>query len=251
MSASYTKLFSSIVTSTVWMEDSDTRIVWITMLALADKHGEVQGSVPGLARLSGVSMEACEKALHKFLTPDPHSRTEDAEGRRIEKIDGGWSLINYNKYRRMASKDEQLEKDRERKRRYRYRVAGVQNVPSCPAPSHQRDGKSTEAEEDREEDSVAKATGAGAPQFDPVKALFDDGVRLLGDTGTNERQARSLIGKWRKAHGDEATREAIQAAYDQGITMPVEWITRRLVAAGPVGESWDQRRIRRAMEAIQ
>lgn len=99
--------------------------------------------------------------------------------------------------------------------------------------------------------SEAKASGAGAPQFDPVKAMFDDGVRLLTGTGTNEKQARSLVGKWRRDHGDEATREAIQAAYDCGITQPCEWIPKRLGIAGRPHETWDQRRIREAMEAIQ
>lgn len=123
MGESYTKLFNSIVTSTVWTEDSDTKVVWITMLALADRHGEVQGSAPGIARLAGVTLEACTKALEKFLSPDPHSRTPDFEGRRIEKVDGGWSLLNHGKYMRMASKEDQMDKSAERSRRYRQRVA--------------------------------------------------------------------------------------------------------------------------------
>ena len=81
--------------------------------------------------------------------------------------------------------------------------------------------------------------------------MFDDGVKLLTGTGTNEKQARSLVGKWRRDHGDEATREAIQAAYDCGITQPCEWIPKRLGFAGKPHETWDQRRIREAMEAIQ
>ncbi len=118
---SYTKLFNSIVTSTIWSEDDRTRIVWITMLAIADKNGEVQASVPGLARVAGVPAEACRKAIEKFLSPDPDSRTLDEEGRRIEVIDGGWSLLNHAKYRRMASIDEQKEKTAERQRRFRDR----------------------------------------------------------------------------------------------------------------------------------
>ncbi len=115
----YTKLFNSIITSTIWTEDDKTRIVWITMLALADKNGEVQGSVPGLARLSGVSVEATETALQKFLSPDKHSRTKDDEGRRIEPIDGGWHLLNHAKYREMASRDEAKTASATRQKRYR------------------------------------------------------------------------------------------------------------------------------------
>lgn len=115
----YTKLFSSILTSTIWREDKATKVVWITMLALADKNGEVQGSIPGLAHLAGVTTEECEVAIKKFLSPDKHSRTKDDGGRRVEEIDGGWSILNYEKYRRMASLDEAKEKNAERQRRFR------------------------------------------------------------------------------------------------------------------------------------
>lgn len=115
----YTKLFNSIITSTIWTEDDKTRLVWITMLALADKNGEVQASVPGLARLSAVSLEATEAALAKFLSPDKHSRTKDDEGRRIEAIDGGWHLLNHAKYRAMASKDESKAANAIRQKRFR------------------------------------------------------------------------------------------------------------------------------------
>ena len=90
----YTKLFSSIITSTVWSEDHETRIVWITMLAMADKHGEVQGSIPGLARIAAVSLDGCRNAIRKFLSPDEDSRTKDDEGRRIER--GFATVVEHN-----------------------------------------------------------------------------------------------------------------------------------------------------------
>ena len=89
------------------------------MLAIADKNGEVHGSIPGLARIAGVSVDDCRAAVNKFLSPDPDSRTKDDEGRRIEVIDGGWSLLNHQKYREMASKDEMREAEAKRKARYR------------------------------------------------------------------------------------------------------------------------------------
>jgi hypothetical protein len=115
----YTKLFNSIITSTIWTEDDKTRIVWITMLALADKNGEVQASIPGLARVAGVSIADAEIAIGKFLSPDEYSRTPDDEGRRIEAIDGGWYLLNHAKYREMASREDSQEKNRDRQRRFR------------------------------------------------------------------------------------------------------------------------------------
>lgn len=118
---SYTKLFNSIITSTIWTEDDKTRILWITMLALADKNGEVQASIPGLARVAGMSVPDCERAINKFLGPDKYSRTPDDEGRRIEAIDGGFALLNHGKYREMASREESISSNAERQKRFRDR----------------------------------------------------------------------------------------------------------------------------------
>lgn len=85
----FTKLFNSILGSTIWREDPTTKVVWITLLALADRDGIAEASIPGLANYAGVTVDATEAALQKFLAPDPYSRTPDNEGRRIEKVDGG------------------------------------------------------------------------------------------------------------------------------------------------------------------
>ena len=121
----YTKLFNSIVTSTIWTEDDKTRIVWITMLALSDQNGEIQASIPGLARLASVSVADVEAALDKLLSPDKYSRTPDNEGRRICPIDGGWELLNHAKYRLMASKEDAKATNAARQKRHRNRNATV------------------------------------------------------------------------------------------------------------------------------
>jgi len=162
----YTKLFQSIVTSSIWTEDDRTRIVWVTMLAMADKHGEIQAAIPGLARLAGVSIEDCQKAIDRFMGPDPHSRTTDFKGRRLEKIDGGWALLNHAKYRRMASDIDRKEQATERKRRQRERDA-LRDVTPKPkesrdvTPSHtevtpERAKADTEAEAEAEENTLTQ-----------------------------------------------------------------------------------------------
>ena len=69
MAHTYSKLFSQIVGSTIWAEDHSTRIVWITLLALKDRFGEVNGTPVGLARIANVSLEECNAALALFLAP--------------------------------------------------------------------------------------------------------------------------------------------------------------------------------------
>ena len=100
MSDGYTKLFSDIVDSSIWDEDAQTRVVWVTLLALSNPEGYVRGSVGWLAGKSKVPIQCTSLALQKFAAPDPHSRTPDHEGRRIEVLEDGW-LIHYidNKFR--------------------------------------------------------------------------------------------------------------------------------------------------------
>lgn len=194
---------------------------WINILCLAKRHDGILPPHEDIAfalRMSGQDTTALLDALVACGLLD-HDET-------------GISPHNWNarQYKSDVSTD--------RVKRFRKRHETVSETPS-----------ETEQRQSRTDIPLANANGH-SPEFDPVKALFDDGVRLLRDTGTNERQARSLIGKWRKSHGDEATREAIQAAYDGGITQPVEWIEARMQAASKPKETWNDRRIREAREAI-
>ena len=95
----FTKLFSSLVTSSIWCEKDTTLRVWIAMLATCDSRGIVEGSIPGFASLARVSVEDMEEAERILSGPDEHSRTKTKEGRRIEACDGGWVILNYLSYR--------------------------------------------------------------------------------------------------------------------------------------------------------
>jgi len=114
----YTKLFGSIVASTIWREDDKTRIVWITLLALSDKDGYVAGSIPGLADLARVTVAECEQALEKLQRPDKYSRSPEHDGRRLEVVEGGWFILNRAKYRDSGWEQDKVERHREANRQY-------------------------------------------------------------------------------------------------------------------------------------
>src|SRR4030042_1874874 len=115
--AGYTPLFGEIVSSSIWNEDAYTCKVWVTMLALADKDGNVYGSVAGFAPICRVTLEQCEKAFNILISADKYSRTKTFEGRRIKEINGGWHIINHSKYRKRAkSRAEYFRKYRETKK---------------------------------------------------------------------------------------------------------------------------------------
>jgi len=100
--AGYTPLFGSIVRSSIWDEDNATRIVWITMLALAEADGTIEGSIKGMAHEARVTLTECKTALEILKAPDPYSKTTDNDGRRIREIDGGWLVLNHKLYREKA-----------------------------------------------------------------------------------------------------------------------------------------------------
>lgn len=132
--AGYTKLFNSILASTIWRAPDKVRIVWITLLAMAGKNGVAEGSIPGLADMARVSIDDCKAALAELEAPDEYSRTKDHEGRRIQSVDGGWLILNHAKYREKMSLDERREYNRQKqaegrlKKRVNAQSANVKNV---------------------------------------------------------------------------------------------------------------------------
>jgi len=152
--AGYTKLFASIVHSTIWREPAPTKVVWITMLALADRRSRVEASIPGLADLARVTIQECEAALAALMSPDPYSRTKDHEGRRIEETRGGWVILNHAAYRDELIDESRRASAAERARRYRAKKGG--------GVTQERDG-----ERDGERDARDARDGGGAIENGP------------------------------------------------------------------------------------
>jgi hypothetical protein len=125
----YTKLFGSIVNSSIWFEPNPTRIVWITMLAMANRDGVVESSIPGLAARAVVTLPECEAAIETLSSPDTYSKNPANEGRRIERVKEGFRLLNYDDYRHRMSDEDVREKARIRKQRQRDKSRDV-------TPSH-------------------------------------------------------------------------------------------------------------------
>lgn len=101
--ATFTPLWSSIVMSSIWMASKETKILWITMLALKDRNGLVAGVPSALARTAGLTIEECNRSLVELLSPDPESSSTENEGRRIKAVPGGWHILNHDKYQKQMS----------------------------------------------------------------------------------------------------------------------------------------------------
>jgi hypothetical protein len=73
--------------------------------------------------------------------------------------------------------------------------------------------------------SEADASGAAAPPNpDPVKVMFDAGLGLLTRAGVADREARAIVGKWRKQSSTEAVIAALGRAQREGAIDPVGFV---------------------------
>lgn len=103
----YAKLFEQIYDSSI-ADNWRTRVVFQDMLILADSDGVVDRTAEAIAARTRVPIKMVRVAIKELESPDPRSRTPDAQGKRLLRIDPnrdwGWKIVNYERYR--AMKDE-------------------------------------------------------------------------------------------------------------------------------------------------
>jgi hypothetical protein len=162
----YNKLFTKILDSSIWLEPSGTRIIWLTMIAAMDENGFVQfASVANLAHRARIELAEAQAAVDCLEGPDTNSSDPDHEGRRIERVPGGWMILNAEKYREMVTRAVIQEKTRQRVAKHR------EKKRTCNAPVTLGNATVTEAnvsvtQSDTDTDSDS-ATNSKAEAFQP------------------------------------------------------------------------------------
>lgn len=125
----YNKLFTKILDSSIWLEPVTTRIVWITLLAAMDEDGYAHFSaIENLANRARVTVTECNAAVEALMAPDQNSADPEFDGRRIERVHGGFIILNAVKYRSIFSNATRREQTRLRVRKFREKQAGNANV---------------------------------------------------------------------------------------------------------------------------
>ncbi len=138
----YSKLFSSLVHSSLWSQMDHVRLLFITLLALSDRDGIVYGSRSGLERAALIDPDASLKhdPWRILMGPDDDSsdlmRNPENEGRRLEEIPGGFRIINYVYYRSLRDAEDRKAQNREAQQRHREKVS-----PSKPPSAKVSHGK--------------------------------------------------------------------------------------------------------------
>jgi hypothetical protein len=173
----FVKLDCGILRSSLWF-DRDAREVFITALLMAEPHElkeplqqievrslELTGwSVPagwyglvaaagvGIIRQAGMDREEGYSALERLGKPEADSRSHDFEGRRLVRVDGGYIVLNFIRYR---------EKDvsgADRQRRWRDRQRNALRLDGDAL----RDGLETQAEAEAEAEVKQKTDSASS-----------------------------------------------------------------------------------------
>lgn len=96
------------------------------------------------------------------------------------------------------------------------------------------DGEKSPQMEDGGGNRSSEPDGSGDAPPDPPsaidvqKAIFDTGVTILTASGRNDREARSMLGRWRKEYSDSEVLTALSRCQVERPSEPVEWVTKAL-----------------------
>jgi hypothetical protein len=124
----FTKLDEGILQSSIMGESPETFKVWIALLASCKQDGISRVSSVFLSSVCHLSLDEIDQAIEILEKPDKRSRSMSEEGRRIKRVDGGYLIVNYQKYREFTYSDNP---ESVRKREYRSKEK-VGHNGTCP-----------------------------------------------------------------------------------------------------------------------
>ena len=226
----FLKLDCGILNSTVWSE-CVLRDIFLTALLMADPYvtdeplpqlhvrslDETGWCVPpgwyGFIAAAGIgiirralvdNIEAGLIALERLGSPEQESRSQDFDGRRVVRVNGGYIALNYDKYR------ERDLSGAERQRRYRARKgAGSSRVTSVTSRV-----KVTQVEEEVEAEAEAEKN-VRTPLPKTAKRVSAPGFDAFWAAYPNKKAKIAALKAWRVGKPDEAMVARILNAIEQ------------------------------------
>jgi hypothetical protein len=134
----YGKIFASMYDGTI-SANWKGLIIFQQMIVLCDSEGVIDITPPALSKRTGIPLDIIEDGIMYLSQPDPHSRSQEHEGRRIILIDEhrpwGWIIVNHQYYRDLSSVEDKREKARLRKQKQRGNESKQSDVTLSHTPS--------------------------------------------------------------------------------------------------------------------
>lgn len=209
MSGGFVKIYGTrLLNSTLWLECWQARLLFISMLSLADKEGVVDiPSIPVLAHAVNLKVKDVEIGLAVLEAVDGSSRTPDEGGRRVIRDEVGWVVVNYELYREMRTKDQEQARQRVAKWREKNKSAADGAVPE--PPKAKPDKAPIEASPD--------AIGAAQYLYDAIRTHrpdFKDGLSPAALEKKLMGWAKNIdVGMRRDGMTVDGCKEAVDAAH--------------------------------------
>lgn len=101
----FTPLDSGFLRSTLLHKGADVVAIWALILASKDKFDESDLMPEVCASLLRMSDDRAEAAFEILQQPDPHSRCQLEEGRRIIRAENGkWKIVSGEKYQYLITR---------------------------------------------------------------------------------------------------------------------------------------------------
>jgi hypothetical protein len=186
----FVKIDCAMLTSSIWF-DKDARDVFVTALLMAEPrefvapiaqiktrslepsgweappgwYGFVPAAGMGILRTADVEVERGYDALERLGSLDLDSRSNDFEGRRMIRIDGGYLVLNFVEYR------DRDYTGKDRSRRWRERQRAKRNGTTRHTVGDTRDDAAgdTESRHDRRDNTQAEAYLKSKPLSSDVR----------------------------------------------------------------------------------
>ena len=209
---------AEILSSSVWSEAAHVKLVWLTLLILCDTEGYVGAAIPGIAHAAGVSLDQAREALALFMEPDPDSRTQKDEGRRLEVADRGFRILNFVEHLDRLSADRKRTRDRVRKFRERKRQMADGNVTVLPGNREQGTGT---------RDKTEVRTFPANPLISGRRPEMEkEGYRLIREINTLEpdREPTEILleaAKWQTKDGGSRSKVRLETMTDDHLIRTV------------------------------
>ncbi len=187
------------------LSDKEFRL-WVELLAVAAEH---DGVIPPLGDLKYL----LKRRLDHLSTGVQHLISIGL----IDLLEDGYEPHNWAKF--------QYKSDVSTERVHKHRAK--RNVSETPPD--------TETDTER---AKANALGAAAPTAAEVtKSVWDTGKAILKAAGHDDRQAGSIIGRFRKTYSDSQVLIALSRCQIEQPSEPLEWLTKALQSEANNGRS--------------
>ena len=258
----FVKIFSQIFDSTL-AEDYQTRHIFMDLLVLADLEGRVDMTLEAIHRRLNIPIKIVRDAIGKLCKPDPGSRTQNDDGRRLVPLDSerawGWQIVNFKQYREMRDENAKREYMRTYMQRRRAEERARKDLVSLRKPQLGEVGHA-EADVEADAEAVKKTPAAAPPGFGVFWTVYPRKVgkkaaQKAWDRATDKPDLPTLLAALEaQKRSDRWTKEG-----GQFIPNPATWLNQGRwadEAAFPSGrliESWAAARLepkRTSIEAI-